>query len=113
MRHYAESGQWGLAIRQYETCAAALERELGVRPEAETCHLRDSILHRRLGSAETPRSPMRTNASMADRPGIRIMPFGSVGEVGDIASLASGLGEAIATELARFRDVSVFRDQQR
>ncbi|WP_292473627.1 BTAD domain-containing putative transcriptional regulator [Mesorhizobium sp.] len=109
MRHYAQSGQWGLAIRQYETCVAALERELGVRPEAETCHLRDRILQRRIGSEETHRSPTRGDTLITDRPSVRIMPFGSVGEVGDLASLASGLGDAIATELARFRDVTVFR----
>ena len=81
----------GSQYANIETCAAALERELGVRPEAETCHLRDSILHRRLGLSRDPRSPHAAEQPLiADRPSVRMMPFGSVGEVGDIASLASG-----------------------
>jgi DNA-binding SARP family transcriptional activator/TolB-like protein len=54
MHSYAEAGQTTLALRQYDTCAAVLATELGIRPDAATLLLRDTILTRRDGTVVVP-----------------------------------------------------------
>ncbi len=49
MKLYALSGQRTAALRQYESCVAVLDEELGVTPEAETTALYEAIKARRLG----------------------------------------------------------------
>jgi DNA-binding SARP family transcriptional activator len=44
MRLYAQLGRRGAALRQYQVCSAALERELRVEPEPETKALYQQIL---------------------------------------------------------------------
>src|SRR5262245_52448148 len=46
MRLYAQHGRRGAALRQYQVCVAALERELHTEPEAETRALYQEILRR-------------------------------------------------------------------
>jgi len=46
MRYYADQGQRTLALRQFDNCAAVLQRELGAAPEPATIRLRDTILQR-------------------------------------------------------------------
>jgi DNA-binding SARP family transcriptional activator len=48
MRLHFLSGQPAEALRQYERCRLALERELGEKPEKETERLREQILSRRI-----------------------------------------------------------------
>ncbi|WEX79433.1 hypothetical protein PYH37_006342 (plasmid) [Sinorhizobium numidicum] len=110
MRHYAEQKQWTLAMRQFDACAALLKRELGVAPEAATCSLRETILNRRPASGGATSSPAGT-ASNFGPPGIAVSTFGCIDAVPETAAMASGRREAVATELARFRDVNVFRDR--
>lgn len=43
MQLYLESGQRGLAVRQYETCRTSLSEELGIPPMEETQALYDQI----------------------------------------------------------------------
>ncbi|MCG8550293.1 MAG: NB-ARC domain-containing protein [Desulfobacterales bacterium] len=43
IRLYAEAGQPGIALRQYEKCKTLLERELGILPEDETRSLGEGI----------------------------------------------------------------------
>ena len=44
MNLYIEQGQRGAALRQYQSCVASLQRELGTDPEPETRKLYDAIL---------------------------------------------------------------------
>lgn len=46
MRCYSRQGQLQLALRQYNSCAAALRRELGVAPDPATTELFDHIRRR-------------------------------------------------------------------
>ena len=108
MRYYAERNQWTLAMRQFEACAAILKRELGASPEPATCKLRDRIVDRRLDSGRRAQSPAG-GAPIGGRPGVMVSPFDGVDAPAGTAGLASGLSEAVATELSRFRDVAVFR----
>ncbi|MBI2215865.1 MAG: AAA family ATPase [Candidatus Rokubacteria bacterium] len=57
MRLYVRAGRRGAALRQYQLCVAALERELGVEPELETKLLYREILER------TPRESTRVTTS--------------------------------------------------
>jgi CheY-like chemotaxis protein len=43
MRLYRDTGRRAAAMRQYQTCERVLTRELGVKPDAETCALYDRI----------------------------------------------------------------------
>ncbi len=54
MRCYAEQGQTGLALDQYQTCADVLKRELGIEPDAETKRVREEIVRRRPASWTIP-----------------------------------------------------------
>ena len=46
MRLYARQGRRGAALKQYETCVGALQRELGTKPEAETRQVYRELLTR-------------------------------------------------------------------
>src|SRR5438128_2096473 len=46
MRLYARQGRRGAALKQYQVCVAALQRELGTEPEPETKQLYQDILQR-------------------------------------------------------------------
>src|SRR5437016_2127965 len=52
MRLYARQGRRGAALKQYQVCVAALQRELGTEPEPETKQLYQEIPQRR---ASAPR----------------------------------------------------------
>ena len=47
MRLYARQGRRGAALKQYQVCVAALQRELGTEPEPETKQLYQDVLQRR------------------------------------------------------------------
>ncbi|TIQ21156.1 MAG: alpha/beta fold hydrolase [Mesorhizobium sp.] len=78
MRAYAVQGRLTLALRQYENCRSALQRELNVQPEPETRHLYEDLRTRRMTSQAAsriaasappsqtpPPSPARTGARPA------------------------------------------------
>src|SRR5881296_777679 len=54
IRLYARQGRRGAALKQYQVCVAALQRELGTEPEPETKQLYQEILQQR--TAEPARS---------------------------------------------------------
>src|SRR4051794_41075836 len=54
----ARAGDRAGAIRQYRSCVAALDRELGVAPLAETTDLYEQILDGRVGTAGTRAAPL-------------------------------------------------------
>src|SRR3989442_436116 len=59
MRLYVKSGRRALAIQQYETCQAILERELDIAPMVETRALHTEIVSaaRREGPGKDPPTP--------------------------------------------------------
>ncbi|UXC37800.1 tetratricopeptide repeat protein [Cupriavidus gilardii] len=54
MRLYDRQGRQALALKQYRLCRTALQRELGVSPEAETEALHQQILRARRQSSAAP-----------------------------------------------------------
>jgi hypothetical protein len=57
MRLYAQLGQRGAALRQYQECVNVVQQELGVEPEVETRQPYREILQRRTGTAAMPTQP--------------------------------------------------------
>lgn len=57
MRLYDRQGRQALALKQYRLCRIALQRELGVSPEAETEALHQQILRARRQPSPVPPAP--------------------------------------------------------
>lgn len=76
MRLYDRQGRQALALKQYRLCRLALQRELGVSPEAETEALHQAILRaRRQTSAPVPSAPAPTSTSSStSTPSVRDAP---------------------------------------
>ncbi|MER9336138.1 alpha/beta fold hydrolase [Mesorhizobium sp. M0293] len=64
MRAYAAQGRLNLALKQYDHCRDALQRELKLQPEPETRHLHEELRTRRM----TPQAVSRTAASVSHPP---------------------------------------------
>jgi DNA-binding SARP family transcriptional activator/pimeloyl-ACP methyl ester carboxylesterase len=64
MRAYAAQGRINLALKQYDHCRDALQRELKLQPEPETRHLHEELRTRRM----TPQAVSRTATSAPPPP---------------------------------------------
>ncbi|MBZ9882826.1 alpha/beta fold hydrolase [Mesorhizobium sp. CA10] len=58
MRAYAAQGRINLALKQYELCREALERDLGLQPELETRQLYEALRTRRMSSSPHSTRPV-------------------------------------------------------
>lgn len=63
MRLYAQLGQRGAALRQYQHCVGVLQRELGAEPEGETKQLYQGILRQRPVSRDASETPVTVPAA--------------------------------------------------
>src|SRR3989449_734954 len=68
MRLYARQGRRGAALKQYQVCVAALQRELGTEPEPETKQLYQEILQRRASEPLKFATPEPTHRRESRRP---------------------------------------------
>lgn len=116
IRIRVSDGQPNAALRQLECCVEAVQRELGVEPEARTMALLDPESGRS-AAAEGP-APFagETGASgtqpvdSRSRPAAVVMPFDDLGgQDGDF--LADGVVEEITAALSRIRDFFVIARQ--
>jgi DNA-binding SARP family transcriptional activator len=104
MRLYAETGRRGAALRQYQHCVAAFQRELRAEPEAETKALYQDILRRRARGLPGPEGRPVTGALTAalgpPRPAAPEPAGGAepplIGRERDLARLLEGLEGAMA-----------------
>lgn len=113
MRIYAEQGQTALALKQYQTCREALQRELGVKPEAETDRLYQSIQQHRSSSRQHPSSApptptmdappqqARVDPAPPRKPSIAVLPFANLSGNPDQEYFSDGITEDITSGLAR------------
>ena len=126
MQIYAQQGQTALALRQYQLCWDALQRELGVKPEAETERLYQSIQEKRRArqihakarpvgiAAETSSlldAPLAESSRPAlplpDKPSIAVLPFQNMSDDVNQEYFADGVVQEITTALSRFRQLFV------
>jgi len=103
MRLHAERGDRAAALRQFERCRAALERQLGIAPSRETQALAAS-----LSAADDDGPPVSTAAHTEDgRLRLAILPFEALSDEGSAPLVALALSEDLRTELARFRQLAL------
>jgi DNA-binding SARP family transcriptional activator len=93
------------ALKVYGACRDALQRDLGVTPNAETEALYRQIL---TASTEPPaQAPGVQLPVTPDRPALAILPFRDLGGDGALDALGEVLGEELITGLGRFPEFLV------
>jgi TolB-like protein/Tfp pilus assembly protein PilF len=105
MEVYARTGRRTEALRQFEACARAMERELGVAPDAATRELADAIRR----SCSTPahaRPAPETSAREGEKPRVAVLPLEKASPDTD-DYFADGITEDIITALSRFHSLHV------
>jgi DNA-binding SARP family transcriptional activator len=102
MRLYAQLGRRGAALRQYQVCVAALERELRAEPEAETRALYQELLRRPPTTVDQPVLPAdgRTDGppAPAARPVAPVPEIPLLGRNAELAILDDALSRSLAGE---------------
>jgi TolB-like protein/DNA-binding SARP family transcriptional activator len=107
MELFTSVGRRSDALRQYQACVDALERELGAEPSAETKTAYETILNvKGLGdSREAPHfvvTPLRDG----EAPMVAVLPFDNLSAQED-TYFADGITEDITTALSCFHSVQV------
>lgn len=95
----ARAGDRAAAVQEYERCRAALARDVGVGPGAET-----EALRRELTASPAPssgRAPSRTTPTLA------VLPFEILDDEPRHGLFARGLAEELVGALSRFRALRV------
>jgi DNA-binding SARP family transcriptional activator len=105
MRLYTQQGRRAMALRQYQTCVAVLQRELGAEPNAETRQLYQDIIQRR--DDVRRREPEGVPASSAKSPAAAAIPHAQavrtepssveaplIGRSSELATLGNAFEEA-------------------
>jgi DNA-binding SARP family transcriptional activator len=102
MRLYLRLGRRGAALKQYQVCVAALERELGTEPEIETRQLYQDVLRRRapVRAPATDHPPSQPDA-VASRLALPSKDSPLIGRESELALLGEAL-EAAAGGQGRF-----------
>lgn len=114
MQAYAVQDRFSLALKQYEFCRDALQRELGAQPEPETQRLYEELRARRMkGTRIAVRRQLELipqfdrDLPLPAKPSVAVLPFADpCGEI-DQAYFANGIAENIITGLTRFHDLFV------
>ncbi|AZN96116.1 hypothetical protein EJ066_01720 [Mesorhizobium sp. M9A.F.Ca.ET.002.03.1.2] len=97
MQAHMTMGQTALAIRQYETCALLLKRELKVEPGDELRRLRCAV--------NEPQAKPSSGGAPSRRPVIAVLPFENMGDDPGQEYFSDGITEDIITELGRFGEL--------
>ena len=98
MRLYADIGRRGAALRQYQQCVSALQRELGAEPDVETKQLYESILRERARTRPVTAPAISAAPAVALRtvpPSVR-QSSAFVGRAAEIGMLVAALDRAVA-----------------
>ncbi len=106
MNMLARRGHRSEAIRQYQICVDALERELGVKPEAATLAMYEEIRtggHSEECGQNVQYEPPEPGESS---PIIAVLPFDNLSGEDDLY-FADGITEDMTTALSRFHDLQV------
>jgi hypothetical protein len=103
MRLYAAAGQRAQALRQYQQCRDALQRELKAQPDVETERLYRQIQDETLSAPGTRAGA--TNPDLAPpphgKPSIAVLPFENLSGDPEQRYFSDGITEDIITELSR------------
>jgi TolB-like protein/predicted Zn-dependent protease len=112
MELLAQSGRRSDALRQYQECVDALERELGAAPSVET----QAVLEAIRGSGSSPPSEAAAASSAppatppplatAEAPSVAVLPFENLSS-DDERYFTDGITEDVITALSRFGSLLV------
>jgi TolB-like protein/DNA-binding SARP family transcriptional activator len=116
MRRYAEAGEIGAALKQYEKCRDLLRRELTATPSPET-----EALHRMIRDDPGTLASFQPNQSPAaprqeipfgtttppSKPSIAILPFTNLSEDTQQQYFSDGITNDLITDLSRFNGLFV------
>jgi DNA-binding SARP family transcriptional activator len=108
MKLLTASNRRSEALRQYQQCAEALKRELGVEPDAETralCRKLQSDLQG-AGIATGDVQPGFDDHHISSAPAVAVLPFENLAG-GDDGYFADGIAEDLITALSSFHSLVV------
>lgn len=108
MKLLYQSGDRAGALRQYQSCADILKRELDVDPDAATRALFEEL--RRGADADVQPRPAREISKplqLSEKPSVAVLPFDIIGGDPRTSDLADGLLEDLITALAKVRELFV------
>ena len=107
MELFAGTGRRSDALRQYQACVDALERELGAEPSAETKAMYQAILtvEDRVDSPESREQPVKPPRE-GEAPVVAVLPFDNLSPEED-AYFADGITEDITTALSCFHSLQI------
>src|SRR5262245_29881051 len=121
MQLYAQQGETALALRQYQLCCDALQSQLGVKREAETDRVHQSIQEKRRArqahasrsagiAAETrsmsdapPAAGSHPTLPLPEKPSIAVLPFQNMSDDLEQEYFADGIVEDLITALSRIK----------
>jgi TolB-like protein/Flp pilus assembly protein TadD len=108
MRLQARKGDRAEALKLYAACRDALQRELGVAPDAATEAAHRAILGEHV-AARVPSAPVAAVPfeSTPDKLSIAVLPFDNLSGDPQQQYFSDGFTEDIITELSRFRSLYV------
>jgi DNA-binding SARP family transcriptional activator/TolB-like protein/Flp pilus assembly protein TadD len=109
MRVYAERGDHGRALKQYQQCRELLQRELRVQPGAETRELYETLRAQR-ASPLSPRLSSMSGASEREErelPAVAVLAFRNLSEDRAYDYFGDGVAEDLSTALAAWRSFPV------
>ena len=114
MRRYAEVGEIGAALKQYEKCREVLHRELTAKPSPETEALHRMIRDRTSAFAPprpeqspiTPRQEIPETAP-ASKPSIAVLPFANLSGDPGQQQFTDGIASDLIADLSRFSGLLV------
>ena len=108
MRLYAGTGQRAQALRQYQLCRDALQRELQAKPDTATEQLYRQIQDEAPITPAPATAPTRARTlSSGGKPSIAILPFENLSGDPEQRYFSHGITEDIITELSRFHEMLV------
>lgn len=103
MKSYAEEGEIALARKQFDTCRALLERELGAAPSKVTTDLLATIFK----EATLPKSPSPPQMEPVVQPTLAVLPFANMSGESSQQYFSDGITQDIITELSRFHELQI------
>ncbi|MBL8836824.1 MAG: tetratricopeptide repeat protein [Alphaproteobacteria bacterium] len=112
IRSFRRQGRMTAAHRQFDLCKEALQRELGVAPEAQTAALLAATAadDDARPQAGPPAAPLPGAARDRDQPSIIVMPFDNLSGPAD-EYFVDGVVEEITAALSRVREFFVIARQ--
>jgi len=119
MRAYSAQGRHHVALKQFELCRKALDRELQVQPQPETLALYDKLRAERRspGDGKVDNAPhldvargLRTlgiDFSLPQKPSIILLPLKDLSESGELSHFAEGIRIDLQSALVKISGLFV------